>query len=286
MNPKIRKGLAIGLSIGLAACFAPVDREGDAPAPASRAPASPSGDTGSVGMQLTIPGGAQIKAVSWTISGPNGATTVVQSGSVNVGESGGTAFLVSGIAPSSGYDVVLSAISTNGGVSCVGSATFAVLPRATTQVDVQMGCNVTNQGGQTTFNGASFDCAAWNTVDATPAETAVGSSVALSATATGPSLANLTYQWSAPSGTFSAANAASTSFTCTRSGPVVVTLTVGDGAVPEGSTCNPALDTDTVTVTCNSGAPAVPALPPWGMFALAIGMMGLGSWASWRRTAV
>jgi hypothetical protein len=56
---------------------------------------------------------------------------------------------------------------------------------------------------------------------------------------------------------------------------------VGDGTVPEGSTCNPALDTDVVSVTCTGTAPPppplpAPATPPWGLLALATGLLGAG----------
>jgi hypothetical protein len=90
--------------------------------------------------------------------------------------------------------------------------------------------------------------------------------------------ANLTYQWSAPSGSFGAASAASTSFTCTAPGPVMGTLVVGDGPVPAGSTCNPSLETDVVAVTCTGATqpPPAPALPGWALLLLAPGMAGAG----------
>src|SRR5580658_2698826 len=51
-------------------------------------------NTGSVGMQLTLPGGEQINTVTWTVTGPNGASTVVQSGIVNVANSTTIQFLI------------------------------------------------------------------------------------------------------------------------------------------------------------------------------------------------
>jgi hypothetical protein len=239
---------------------------------------TPNGETGSIGFQLTLPDGSQISTVSWAISGPNGANTIVQSGKVDVHASGGTMFLVSKIPAASGYRVVLSADSVDGGISCEGSAPFAVMARATSQVDVQLACSASSAGGHTTLvDGTSFDCAAWNAVTASPTETAVGTAVSLTATATGPIPANLTYQWSAPCGQFANSSAANTSFTCTTPGPVMVTLVVGDGTVPEGSTCNPALDTDVITINCTGGtALAAPAMPPWGPIALATALLGLG----------
>jgi hypothetical protein len=238
------------------------------------------GEMGSVGMQLTLPGGAQVSTVAWAIEGPNGAATVVKNGTVNVQETGGVSFLVGNIPAASGYLVALSAESVDGGLSCEGTAAFAVAPHAVTQVTVQLGCNLASTGSHNTLvNGTSFDCAAWNAVTASPVETAIGSPVALTATATGPMPGNLTYSWSAPSGFFGSASAANTSFTCSAPGPVTVTLVVGDGPVPAGSTCNSALDTDTVTITCTGTLPppsSAPALPWAWVVALAFGMLGLG----------
>jgi hypothetical protein len=84
------------------------------------------------------------------------------------------------------------------------------------------------------------------------AQTTVGGSVVLTATATGQDPNELGYWWSAPSGTFSAPGALSTSFTCTTAGIVVVKLTVTDGPVPARQFCDPALSTRTLQVTCDN----------------------------------
>jgi hypothetical protein len=257
----------------------------DAAAPSARAPL-PAGPTGSVGLLLTLPDGSQVAVVSWAITGPNNSATIVQSGSVNVQKSGGTMFLASNILPGTGYRVVLSAMSVDGGIACEGSASFAVVARATSQVNVQLACNAANAGSQTVVNGTSFDCASWNSVTASPNNTAIGTPVMLGATATGPVPANLTYEWSAPSGIFGNPIAPNTSFVCTAAGPVMVTLVVGDGQVPEGSTCNPAVDTDVITITCTGTAPPpAPAMPPWGPIALAAGLLGVGALGSRRPRA-
>ena len=74
-------------------------------------------------------------------------------------------------------------------------------------------------------------------------------------TTSAPVAASLTYAWSAPSGSFDHPGASSTNFTCTVAGPVPITLTVGDGPVPNGAACSAELSTRTVTVQCDS-APA------------------------------
>jgi hypothetical protein len=291
---KTPSAVVVALLLAGAACSsdpatAPIEPQhpaGDT-AGSSAANALPTGPTGSVGFQLTLPDGSSISIVHWSITGPNNSSTVVKSGSVDVHASGGTKFQVSEIPEGMGYRVLLSAMSVDGGIDCEGSASFAVVARATTQVDVQLACTAAGAGQTTVVNGTSFDCAAWNSVSASPNETAVGTPVSLSATATGPIPANLTYRWSAPSGQFTAPTAANTNFVCSTPGPVNVTLVVGDGAVPEGSTCNPALDTDVITVTCTGTAPppAAPAMPPWGSLALATGLLGVGCGGLRRRRA-
>jgi hypothetical protein len=287
---KIRSAIFVSLLLAGPACSSdpgatpssstaakPAAGEGAGQGPADAVPAGP---TGTVGLELTLPGGSSVSVVNWSITGPNDAATTVKSGSVDVHASGGTAFQVPQVPAGMGYRITLSAASVDGGVDCSGSASFAVIPHATTTVQVQLVCISAAAGHTAMIGGTSFDCAAWNSVSASPNETAVaGSPVSLSATATGPIPANLTYRWSAPSGQFSAPTAANTNFVCSAPGPVNITLVVGDGAVPEGSTCNPALDTDVVTVTCTGTAPppppAAPATPPCGPLALATGLLGL-----------
>jgi hypothetical protein len=115
-------------------------------------------------------------------------------------------------------------------------------------------------------------------VAASPTETTVGSSIALQAEATGPQIQNITYAWSATRGAFDAPSSAAPHFTCTAPGPVTITLAVGDGPVPEGGSCNPALDTTSVVVQCDAGSPTpAPALPLWAIALLgaAIGRAGV-----------
>jgi phospholipase C len=213
---------------------------------------SPSGELGSVGMQLTLPGGEQVNSVNWTVTGPNGASTVVQSGMVNVGSSTTVSFLIGGIPAGASYTITLSGTSTDGTVTCAGSAMFNTTARTTTNVNVALQCSTpTPEAGSALVNGTTFNCATWNSVSASPAETTVGNAVALSALATGPDPSSVTYAWSAPSGTFDNASAAAPHFTCTANGPVTVTLAVTDGAVPDGSSCNAATSVATVQVQCD-----------------------------------
>src|SRR5580692_11188987 len=86
--------------------------------------ASTPGDdaVGSVGMQLTLAGGEQLNAVAWILTGPGGASTVVQSGSVAVGNSQSVSFLIGGIPSGGGYTISLSGTTTDHNATCAGSA--------------------------------------------------------------------------------------------------------------------------------------------------------------------
>jgi phospholipase C len=208
--------------------------------------------TGSVGLKLTLPGGAQINTVLWTITGPAGAATVVQSGTVNVQNSAAINFVVGNIPAGTGYTISLTGTSTNGAVSCAGSAPFSVTARTTTKVSVPLQCNVgATQVGSVSVTGTTFDCATVNSISASPSETTVGNSVAVSGSASGPNASGVTYAWSAPSGSFDTPNAPTANFTCGTAGSVALTLTTSDGAVPAGSSCNPAFSTTTVQVQCD-----------------------------------
>jgi hypothetical protein len=212
---------------------------------------------GNVGLQLTLPGGQILNTVSYTITGPNGASTVVQSGTSDVSHSATVGFQLAGIPAGSGYTVSISGTSVDGSVTCMGSAMFSVIAHATTNVTVLMQCGTAAaDAGAASFNGQTYLCGTANGISATPSETTVGSSVTVSATATAPNPSALAYAWSAPSGTFSAPNAQSTNFTCTQQGPVTLTVTVSDGAVPAGASCNPSTSTSIVVVTCDAAGDA------------------------------
>jgi hypothetical protein len=268
-------------------------------------PGTVGSDTGSVGFQLSLPSGQQIPVLSWAVSGPNGLPTVVQSGTLTA-QSAGVTFLIGNLPVASGYEIALTGTATDGSVVCSGSASFAVASRTTTPVVVELACSTATAGAHVTLvNGTSFNCAASNNVSASPTETSVGSSVMLSATATAPVPGAVTYSWSAPSGTFASSAAASTGFTCTSAGMVNVTLVVGDGPVPAGSSCDTSLDTRTIAIQCDAamqadaggtpdagggqpdggagGSTPAPALPPWAASALAAVLLGLGWVASGRR---
>jgi hypothetical protein len=250
-------GWVAAIGVELAACSSGGSGSPSGTAPA---PATPSEDTGKVGLQLTLSGGQTVTAVSWTVTGPGDAGTVVQSGTANVGDSSTISFPISGLPPANGYTVTLSATSTDGTATCTGSAPFNVGATATTNVSVVMQCNPKpKEGGSAMVSATTFSCASVDYISANPAETTTGHSVALSSSATATTPSMLTYSWTAApgsAGSFDTPKAASANFTCTSATPVsvAITLTVSDGTVPEGGApCNSVLASETINIQCDPG---------------------------------
>ncbi len=249
------------------------------PSPSQPQPGTASDQKGSVGASLTLPGGEVLSSASWVITGPNGASTVVQQGTVNLQNSQQLSFTVGGILAGSGYSLSVTSTSVDGTVNCSGHASFAVTGGATTNVTVLMQCLANApDAGSAAVNGQLYSCATASGVSVSPSETTIGNSVSLTATAVGPNPGALAYAWSAPSGTFSSSSSATTNFTCTSVGPVSLTITVSDGTVPDGGACSPALASASVTVQCDapldSGAPDATVPDSGGATACSLGAGG------------
>ncbi len=249
-------GVAVLVSVHQFGCSGGPAEQGG-PSGAGSPGSAESDATGTVGMSLSLLGGEVLNAVNWTITGPNGASTIVRQGNVDLQGSNSINFQVAAIPAGSNYNIALSGVSVDGSVICSGSAPFSVTARMTTNVTVLLQCtSKAPDAGSASFNGQSFACATAGGVSASPSEATLGNPVALAASATGPNPGAITYAWSAPSGTFSAPTAAATSFTCTAPGPVTVTLSVTDGPVPSGGSCDQSAATTTVQVQCDAALDA------------------------------
>jgi hypothetical protein len=206
--------------------------------------------TGTVGLELTLPGGALLSSVSYSVTGPNGASTVLTSGTASLQNSTTVSLLIGNI-PAGTWAIAISG-NADGGITCSGSATFTIAARATTQLNVAMRCNVAPADAGTAAIGSTlYSCGVANGIATNPSEVMVGHSLLLTGTGSGPNQAAVTYQWSAPSGTFDTPTASSANFTCTTAGTVTVTLTVADGPVPDGGSCDPTLSQMTTTIQCD-----------------------------------
>jgi hypothetical protein len=197
------------------------------------------------------PGDEQLSQLAWTLTQTLSGTERSQQGTVNVTASPAT-FVIAQVQPGGSYSLTIASTSTDGATVCNGSASVRVQGNRTTNVTVPLACmSAVPDAGYALVNATIADCATVSSASALPAEVNVGFPVALSALAIAPDPAGVTYAWSAPSGIFSAPTSANTSFTCTAAGMVPVTLTVGDGPLPEGSTCDPALSTATLVLACD-----------------------------------
>ncbi len=251
------------------------------PSPSSLANAVGSGrlpqaggpDVGTVSLAITLPGAVTIDVVDWTITAPGGPSDMsggpadmsggsatasgssaqtILSDSVDVSHSASIQFQIGDIPAGAGYDLALSAISADATVACVGTAPFDITARTTTNVSVQLQCRASApDAGSLAVTAVVTNCATVTGISVSPTETALRTSVDVSASATGPDPTALTYAWSASSGIFDNAAAAETKFTCTAVGPVTLTIAVTDTPQLDFNPCDPALDVESTVIECS-----------------------------------
>jgi len=224
--------------------------------------------TGSIGLQLTLPGGGTISTISYTVNGPNGASTIVTTGTVPVANSTSIFFQTpDNIPPGSGYTITLTG-ADDAGDTCLGtSVPFAVTARTSTPVLVQLQCHGTeavNGGG--TITGVISNCATWDSVSPATSDIVTGVSDPVAFSATGPDHGNLTFTATvsgAGSATISPASGALTTgssntgsfnVTCTSAGLVNLTVVFADGPLPTGGSCDTTLDTVSFPVQCEGAS--------------------------------
>ena len=169
-----------------------------------------------------------LTTVNYTITGPNSFS---KTGSINVASSNTVSAIIGGLPAGSGFTITLSGTGTDGTTNCLGSAPFNVTAGAVTMVSVVLDCHQAAKTGSIAVNGNINVCPNLDSLSASPAEVAVGSSLSLWAVAddpdSGPS--PLAYSWTASSGTLTGANTASPSFKCLTTGAATVSVTVSDG---------------------------------------------------------
>jgi hypothetical protein len=112
-----------------------------------------------------------------------------------------------------------------------------------------LGCGDNDQASgevDVAINVAEADhCPSLTSAVAAPAQTSVGGTVTVSATATDPDPGDLlTYRWSPPEG-FANPTSAATSYTCRSAGPKALTVLASDHHRPSSCTA-----TATLTVAC------------------------------------
>jgi hypothetical protein len=203
---------------------------------------------GVIGLKLSLGGGVTLNSQSYTIIGPSGFS---KTGSIDLSAAASDSITIGGIPAGNGYSISLTGISTDGGTTCAGSASFNVTSRQTTVVNVALECHQTPTNGSVQVTATSNLCPVVDELTATPDNAYLGSSVPLSAKAhdpdSGPSA--LVYNWTASAGVLSSTIGSNPTFTCTAPGAVVITLTATDGS----SNCT---DGQSVTINCSVDASA------------------------------
>ena len=194
-------------------------------------------DEGQVVLALTIPDGATISSVSWTVR--SSSNQLLASGTTNTSRSGATASFAVGLAAGTG-DVVTMTATTSAGETCTGSsAPFNVVANQTSPVSISLNCQaVIADGGvgsvvvmATVVPGDS--CPALTSWTISPAAAAAnGGRIDVTASATDADNDTLTYQWSAAAGSFASSTATTTTYTCGPVGSQVLHLIVSDGHAP------------------------------------------------------
>ena len=215
----IAVALATGFGLGAAGCGS-----------------SSSPPYGEVIMTVTVPDGVQVQSVQYTMDdNVNAPSTGIVGGPQPEHQ---YVELVAHVPVSTHYTVTVQAESTDGKMTCAGSAPIQVMSGVTTRVQIALKC-----GGQVLV-GIGVSCNDTPLVDllVSPIAANVGSYVIARAGSARPDGGPLTFAWSAPSGTFSDPKESQTNFTCTQVGPVKITVQVGDDEM--------CLQTYSSTVTC------------------------------------
>jgi hypothetical protein len=199
-------------------------------------------NVGTVRLNLSIPpGGPAVNAVHWAVVSSTQA--VVRQGDIDTSDVNATASLDTSCPAGSGDSVVLTATATNGDPCTGTSLPFNVAQGASVIVTVQLVCG----GGRPSQPSGSVvigttivagdNCPVFTSWQISPLQATSGSSVDVMASASDADLGEaLTYAWTAPTGTFLDASAASTRYVCAGPGIQTLTLTVTDNHTPPCST--------------------------------------------------
>jgi hypothetical protein len=223
-------------------------------------PVEAAGATGSAELGLVLGPGLSINTLDYALTGPSSFSRM---GTFDVANSSTFTATLGGLPAVAGYGITVTGTASDGQTSCGGTATFNITAGMTTPVTLHLLCREPTRAGSVKITGGFNVCPVVDGLSANPAEVAVGSSLALTATAhdtdSGPG--PVAYQWSATGGTITGTGA-SVSFNCTAPGAVTVTVTATD------TDCT---DTAMIGVMCtglapDAGAPdsspdVAPALP-------------------------
>src|SRR5579863_7332457 len=189
-------------------------------------------DVGQVTLALSLPSGATVSSVHWSIASTSVAT--VEQGNINTSDPNATASVFTNYPASTGDTVTLTA-TTSAGVMCSGSNAmpFTVTAGQVAMVGVTLTCgggSVTQNQGSVDVNGTFVEgdtCPLLTSWIASPLQvSAHGGQITVGGMATDSTPGDsITYLWSAsPSGSFLAPTSNNTTYVCDASGAQTLTL--------------------------------------------------------------
>jgi hypothetical protein len=186
-------------------------------------------DLGDLSLALTLPGGAVITTVGYTVTA-NGTTFA--SGTIDVSNpqlTVATAFVSS--VPAGTYTVTMTAMASDG-ASCSGSTPVTVFAGQTAMANVILRCTRTPTTGQIAINGGFNNCPFVTGLSASSLTGRVGDDIAVAVAATDLDGNTISYTWTNPSpavGTLSPLNAPSAVFHYLSPGTTQLEISISDG---------------------------------------------------------
>jgi hypothetical protein len=201
-----------------------------------------------VKLAFSLPDGLTITSVAYEVWSSTNA--VLLSGTINTIDSRAIVSVSLALPAGTGDTIHLSAKTTLN-IMCTGtSPPFDLVSGQTTTVLMALNCG----GLESPIPGVAVvnpnfvegeNCPTITSVTVEHAQTSIGSTISVAATATdADAVDSLSYAWS-PAGSFTNPSASSTTFTCTTAGAQTISLTVGDNHVPNSCTIDV-----TLPVTC------------------------------------
>jgi hypothetical protein len=221
-------------------------------------PTSGNSPDGMLSLALSLPGGATISSVSYTIhSAQPTSPPADKAGTINTSNGMATASVETSFAASTNDTVTLTA-TTSDGEPCTGtSPQFSVVSNGQALVGVTLTCGLlTPDGGagSVRITGTIVDnsdiCPVLNAWSVSPLTTGPTGTIDVTSMASDGNAADvLTYKWTATpapaTDPFTNSNAAATTFNCPGTGNFALTITVDDHHMPTNCTA-----VRTVNIAC------------------------------------
>jgi arylsulfatase B len=182
---------------------------------------------GSLGVNLTVAEGVTIDAISYEIEGDD----FTKSGTLDSSGAPTITAKIGGIPAGTDYVITLTATSTEGDTTFVGSAEFDIIAGEVSSVVVHLEGTSESGNGSIAVSGTINVRPVIEDLTVSPLSVYVGSSIALSSVSRDPDEwpAALTYYWSTTGGVVDNPIAPVAALTSETPGTFEITLTVSDG---------------------------------------------------------